>query len=654
MHVEVTMMIQHKTLYYASMLLNKLKSFYHGEARPAHERIKPLRFIIGFAIPITLGFVVFNYHHGFPVLALTQGCLIVFLMLPTYLLLANEKNIGLCELLTMITAFLGFASLIIVGGYLGTGINWAFIFPFLAFYLNKQRDAWQWSIAFFIFMLACALFSRFHLISIYYATGQLDLFCSTFVFYTLTAFVLTTLRNQYALQLEQQVTVRVQDLRTANEKLLRRLFYDAVTDIPNRYLFDKQLKQMLVQAKEKETSLAVIVFEVDRFQDINNTLGYRNGDSVLQQIVSRIRPVIRCSDVFARIGGANFAITLPSASTQDATKVAKKIFRVAGEAFLIEGNLIEMSLSIGIAAFPEHADQTDLLLQRADVAMRQANVGGINEVILYQRDMDTCNVRHLRLFGKLRQAITDKQLKLVYQAKVDFSTDKVSSVEALVRWHDQDEGFISPAEFIPLAEKSGLIIQLTSWVLAESIQQCALWHGKGMTLAVSINISTRDLLHSHFQQSISELLQKHHLDAKYITLEITETSLMEHPERALQVLQSLRDMGLFLSIDDFGTGYSSLAYLKELPVNELKIDQSFIFHLRENKSDELIVQSTINLAHGFGLKVVAEGIENIENMTILKQMGCDKAQGYSMNRPLEALAFEKWLNSSAWANNTPT
>jgi len=639
-------MLKNFVLFFSATWIT-FKKLYHGNARPAYERVKPVRLITLFSALVLLCFSIFNDVHGFHMLALIQLITVTVMMIPTYLLTYRPQHIALCETFTMTAAFISFASLMIFGGYLGTGVNWIFIFPFLAFYINPQHIAWHWVTAFLAFLIASSLFIRYDIIHLYYSIEQINLFCSTYLFYSFLAFELTSLRNQYELHLEQQVTTRVQDLKQLNQQLEHRMLTDIVTQIPNRCLFDRTLSEMLNTASQKQHMLSVIVFELERFQDINNTLGYHHGDSVLQQTVQRIHPIKREADFFARIGGASFAFILPSATNYEASKVAKKLFHIACDPFFINGSLIELSLKVGISSFPKHGKTPALLLQRADMAMRQTTTS-INEPVLYKPSMEADKIRSLQLFGKLRQAINQQQLKLVYQVKVDCSTQQITSVEALVRWNDHEEGTISPSEFIPLAEKSGLIIPLTQWVFQESIQQCSLWHQKGINIAISINISTRDLMHHHFPQHINALLIKHQVDAKHITLEITETSLMEHPKQALQTLNHLRQLGFLISIDDFGTGYSSLAYLKELPVTELKIDQQFIFNLNHNTGDQMIVRSTIELAHNFGLKVVAEGIENIENMTMLENMGCDTVQGFFISHPLTANKLEEWLAHSQW------
>jgi EAL domain-containing protein (putative c-di-GMP-specific phosphodiesterase class I) len=318
------------------------------------------------------------------------------------------------------------------------------------------------------------------------------------------------------------------------------------------------------------------------------------------------------------------------------------------EPFVIQGYTIDLSIHIGVALAPQHGNQPIVLLQRADLAMRQAKEDQMDLAVIYDQEKDPYSFRKLILFGKLRKAIANGGMSLVYQPQISLNTMRITGVEALIRWHDEEEGIISPAEFIPMAEQTGVINQISKWVLEEAARQAATWKKAGYSIPISVNLSPRNLLDTKLLQDTKVLLKKHGLSSNDICIEVTETALMTRPDKALAVLSSLHNLGIRLSIDDFGTGYSSLTYLKSLPVDELKIDQCFIFTMLENKADLMIVKSTVELAHGFGLSIVAEGVEEEDVLHALKEMGVDKAQGYFMSRPLSTADLQKWLVESEW------
>jgi diguanylate cyclase len=420
---------------------------------------------------------------------------------------------------------------------------------------------------------------------------------------------------------------------------------DIPTDPPSRRLFYHHLQQAIVAAGSHDKPLALLMMDLDRFREVNHTLGHRMGDLLLQQIGPRIQSVLEPSDSFMRLGGDEFAVLLrASADSRRATMVARAILDVLEEPFVLEGLKLDTQASIGIVFFPDHGCNADALIQRADVAMYAAK-GSRSGYTIYAPDQDQNNPGSLVLMGDLRRAIVHDQLFLLYQPKIDLHTGQVAGVEALARWRHPQLGVILPDQFIPLAERTGLIMPLTLWVLHEALRQCHRWHQAGIELNVSANISMLNLQSRALPDQIAGLLKSCEVPASSFGLEITESTIMADPMRTMEIIKRMSEMGLQFSIDDFGTGYSSLAYLSKLPIDELKIDKSFVINMATQKEDIVIVRSTIDLAHNLGLKVVAEGVENEATKEKLALLGCDTAQGFHMSRPLPADEITKRLNN---------
>lgn len=428
-------------------------------------------------------------------------------------------------------------------------------------------------------------------------------------------------------------------------ELEHKALYDDLTDLPNRSLLQDRLYQALKVARREAAPLAVLLLDVVRLQEINDILGHSHGDQVLQEVARRLQRGLRESDTVARLGGDAFAMVLPATDIGQVAMVARKIQRLFEQAITVDDTPLEIEVVIGIALYPEHGDLPDLLLQHADIAMRIAK-SEADGISIYDPQDDPFSLRRLKLLGELRHAINDQALTLYYQPKIDVKRGVVSGVEALARWPHSTDGMIPPADFIPMIEQSGLIRPFTLWVLEKAIIQCKRWSESGIDLAVAVNLSTRNLLDPGLADSIAGLLEAYGVSAGRLTLEITESAVMSRPEYALKVLTQLNAMGLKLSIDDFGTGYSSLAYLKKLPVHELKIDQSFVVGLTLDDSDAVIVRSTIELAHNLSLQAVAEGVENRAILERLAAWQCDVAQGYHFSRPLPAPELEAWLEKN--------
>ncbi len=436
---------------------------------------------------------------------------------------------------------------------------------------------------------------------------------------------------------------------TARHAYQRQLEYQALhddlTELPNRAMLTKKLGPALRKAKAEGQQMALLLLDLDRFKEINDTLGHHVGDALLCNAARRLIKLIDKSGTFARLGGDEFAILLPAPCDLDnAWKVAASLSEALEQPFEFAGLSLEVGGSIGIALFPDHAEDETRLMQTADVAMYMAKKGQ-TRIAVYDAGQDVNSVRHLALTGQLRRAIETNELTFAYQPKIDLTNNRVYAVEALARWHHSVHGFIPPDEFITQAEQTGLIEPLTQWCIEAAVAQAAEWRDNGREIVVAINLSPRALHLESLPRMLAEGLDRHKLPPRLVTLEITESGIMHDADAALRAVEKFNSMGVNLSIDDFGTGYSSLGILKQLPVDELKIDKSFVMHMTENEDDVVIVRSTIDLAHNLGLKVVAEGIEAAEHVDILCELGCDTGQGYFFSKPVPPDEFWEWLEN---------
>ncbi len=438
----------------------------------------------------------------------------------------------------------------------------------------------------------------------------------------------------------------ITERKQAEELVQHMAYHDTLTELPNRnHLYDRLLNAIRVDAGRGDP-FALLLMDLDRFKEINDTLGHHRGDLLLKQVGARLRCLLFAPDLVARLGGDEFAVLLPRlGKVEDIHVVIQKIQSALQPPLMIEGLPIVVEASIGVALYPEHGGNPDSLLQRANVAMYTAKQTGRNCVI-YDSQYDQHSPRRLALMGELRHAIDHDQLRLQYQPKIDLKTRRVVGVEALVRWQHPEYGFIPPDQFIGPAERTGQIEALTQWVLETALRQCQGWRRSG--IGISVNLSARNLQEAGLVERVAEALQRTGEAPDHLALEITESAIMADPNTAMGVLTRLSQMGVRLSIDDFGTGYSSLAYLKRLPADEIKIDKSFVIGMEADDNDAVIVRSTIDLAHNLGLKVIAEGVENRAVWEKLSALGCDEAQGYYMSRPLPAEDVVRWLSESPW------
>jgi diguanylate cyclase (GGDEF)-like protein len=429
-------------------------------------------------------------------------------------------------------------------------------------------------------------------------------------------------------------------------------YRDSLTQLPNRALFNDRLDAAIAAAAVQGAPVAVLMMDLDHFKDVNATLGHPIGDLILRAVALRVDSVLaRTTDTVARLGGDEFAVLIPGDDAQHAERVARSIIRALEPPVMPDGHVVDVRASIGIAIYPEHGEERATLMRHADVAMYAAKRGNLG-VAVWDRQHEEHGKDRLSLMSGLRKAVDEDELVLLYQPIATTGDAPELHAETLVRWWHPTRGLVSPAEFIPFAEQTGYIRAITQWVMAHAIAQCAAWRREGLAMNVSVNISARDLSDPELPDRFGAMLQKHGCASSWITLELTESAILDDPDNALENLQRLHDLGCRLAIDDYGTGYSSLAYLRRLPVHELKIDKSFIVGMAHNSDDAVIVRSTIDLAHNLGLTVVAEGVEDEATLERLRALGCDRVQGYLMARPLAVAEVAAWMRSSPWARGS--
>ncbi|MBI5615942.1 MAG: EAL domain-containing protein [Gammaproteobacteria bacterium] len=427
----------------------------------------------------------------------------------------------------------------------------------------------------------------------------------------------------------------------ARESEIRRLaFVDVLTGLPNRMAFQEDLAQRL--AASPAPRLAVLMIDLDRFKDVNDTLGHAAGDAVLRVAAQRLAGVLRGYDRVYRFGGDEFALLIAAKDAAEAEAVVSRIRLTIEEDVSIDGEPVDVGCSIGIALCPDHGTEASLLVRRADIATHESKRSRAGATI-YDPARDDVRRERLNLLGELRRAVQGEQLTAFYQPKCALPDGRVVGAEALVRWQHPARGLVPPGEFIPFAEQTGAIRLVTRWMIAQAARQCGAWLAAGHELEVSLNVSARDLLDRDLVDAVREAIAANGIPPRLLCLEITESSLMEDPRTAHETVSRLHALGVQLAIDDYGTGYSSLAYVKRLPVSELKIDRAFVMNMTKHPEDAAIVRSTIELGHNLRLRVVAEGVETEAEIELLTALGCDVVQGYLVSRPLPAAQFDAWL-----------
>ncbi|WP_372381863.1 putative bifunctional diguanylate cyclase/phosphodiesterase [Xanthomonas sp. NCPPB 1068] len=433
-----------------------------------------------------------------------------------------------------------------------------------------------------------------------------------------------------------------QQIASREQHILHQARHDALTGLPNRLWLLERLKEVVEHTVASGGTAAVLILDLERFKELNDSLGHDFADQVLVEAGRRLADVVHAPNLVGRLGSDEFMVVVAQADANSVQLDAQRLLLQLRRPLALPQARIQLEASIGIALIPEHGADPDTLLRRADIARRQ--VGDVTTIgaSVYRMGQDEQHLRRLRLTGDLRQAIGGNELTLRFQPKICLRTDRVEQVEVLVRWHHPTLGPIGPDEFIPLAEHSGVIHPLTRFVLDEALRCQAHWRAQGLELGMAINLSALDLSDPGLPDYVRARLEQHAVPAQSVTLELTESALMRDVESALHMLHQLRGVGVRLSIDDFGTGYSSLAQLKRMPVNELKIDKSFVMQLAEGTDDAFIVRSTIDLGHNLGLSVIAEGVENTTALGLLRGYGCDMVQGYLYAPPLEEAPLVAW------------
>ena len=445
-------------------------------------------------------------------------------------------------------------------------------------------------------------------------------------------------KRLYENHLEELVRERTEELNYLS-------YYDLLTKLPNRTLFEDRLSQAILLMQENQ-QIALLFVSLDGFKKVRDTLGHDSGNEILQDVAKRLLAEVSENTTVARFEGDEFGILLPQmGGTEEAAEIANRINNALKKPYQTGGSEVFITASIGISFYPDDGKNAQALLKNAAAALLTAQEGGGDLYYFYTTGMNSDALRRLALESNLRSALIRGEFEMYYQPKVDIITGKICGMEALIRWNQSHTEFISPAEFIPLAESTGLILPMGEWILSNSCSQGKKWHDEGFDLSLSVNLSVRQFQQPDLAERLCTIVQETGFDCKFLDLEITESAIMGDPEVAVRTLNELRQLGIKISLDDFGTGYSSLSYLKRLPIDILKIDKSFVDDVTNNSDDAALVEAIITLAHTLNLKVVAEGIETEGQLDFLRRLNCDEWQGYLFSRPVPAADFRHLLAS---------
>ena len=434
----------------------------------------------------------------------------------------------------------------------------------------------------------------------------------------------------------------------AEKRLAMQTLFDPLTNLPNRSLFFDRTDRALSVSRRDGREVAILMLDLNRFRDINNVLSHKAGDQLLREVTERLREAVRTSDTLARLGADEFAVLMPTgASAAGAMGMADRLLNALMAPYMIHGQKIAVGASVGIAVAPKHGMDSSSLLRHAESACLDAKRDNSGYAI-FSGDDPTESLRQLSLASDLRNAVANNELVLFYQPKISFESGLVCGVEALTRWRHPEHGLVPPDRFIPLAEQTGVIEPLTTWLLNEALRQRSVWGGQGLELPVSVNLSPVTLHDQGFPDQIAEILARWDVSPTDLILEITESAIMSDVVRATQTVNRLNDMGVRISIDDFGTGYTSFSYIRKLAVREIKVDKSFVLNMRTVNDDAVIVRTIIEMGKSLGLNVVAEGVEDEETWNALQALGCNSCQGYFISEPLDAQTLDLWLAESRW------
>ena len=610
------------------------------------ERVGQVRSTGVLGISVGTVFSIFNMlTPGMLVLGLAELGAVLFLLVPAVWIAKHSARVELAENLVLAAGLVVFGALITFGGIEGTGIFWTYGAPFIAFFLKGQKQGWWYSLGFAALVGLYFAIGGPHWSTSYAYSPVVSLhYLLSLAFYTLLAANFNLLRSQF----EEKLHIRVHEKTAHATGLLSQMQFlathDPITGLPNRAQLLDLMQFELTNAQSSGHGLVVCNLRIERLFEMTNVLGLAGADNLVRAVAKHLSGIAQGHGVLARMRRDEFAIVYrldsPSVGAESLGRfIAERQFSVEEQGFSLY-----IELTLGLALYPQHSADAAELLKKAELAMLQARKS-VQQWSVYDAQQEQLFLRHHLLFGKLRDALLQRRLCMHFQPQIDLHTGRVIGAEALVRWPDPTEGMIAPLAFIPVAEESGLIRPLTTWVIGECMRECARWHAAGLLLDVSINISAMNLMDPELCGVLQTTLQETGLNPQYINLEITESCFMSSPKRAMDVIQRIHDAGFRLSIDDFGTGYSSLSYLKHLPIDELKIDQSFVRKLLQNTGDQAIVASTIALAHHLGLQVVAEGIEDAETAQWLLGRGCDIGQGYNFARPMPAGDFVTFVQA---------
>ena len=430
--------------------------------------------------------------------------------------------------------------------------------------------------------------------------------------------------------------------------LRHQALHDGLTDLPNRMMLFDRLESALNAARDRKALVALLLMDLDRFKEVNDTFGHQFGDGLLRQVAFRLQNQLHAEDTVARLGGDEFAVVLTSAVDANAVAAtARRILNTLQQPFVVEGQVLEVGGSIGIALYPQHGGDARTLMRRADVAMYAAKESNLG-YSFHNQEQERRSPDEMAMVVELRSAIEHDEFELYYQPKRHLRSGLMTRAEVLLRWRHPRRGLLAPPAFIPLAERTGIIKPMTDWILDRALQQVREWQLGGAPVHVAVNVSAKSLQEQTLPHRVQALLDKWSVDPRFLKIEITESSIMADPAHALAIMSMLQSMGVRLSVDDFGTGYSSLTHLRELPIDEIKIDKSFVLGMLTSEADAAIVRTVIDLAHNLGKQVCAEGVENPETLARLGEMGCDLAQGYWISRPVTATEFMQWLRDTSW------
>ncbi|WP_188395280.1 putative bifunctional diguanylate cyclase/phosphodiesterase [Oxalicibacterium flavum] len=466
---------------------------------------------------------------------------------------------------------------------------------------------------------------------------------------TLAVLAIALLTSVLDARLESQTSLLARSLAVANQELVQQALQDNLTKLPNRTLLEDRLDQMLHKAVRMQTRFALMFIDLDGFKAINDSLGHHVGDLLLVEVAQRIKHDIRGQDTAARLGGDEFVVLIEVRDPEDAATVADKLCNAIGEPFHIQNHPLTVSASIGISIYPEDGRTAHELLVNADAAMYHTKGSGRNGYHFFEASMNTNAHNQLQLIQDLRHALKHGEFRLHYQPKHNAPDNSIIGVEALLRWQHPTRGLLAPADFIAVAEKTGLIVPIGDWVLDEACRQMREWRDQGYTnWKMSVNLSAVQFTNGHLTDHVAATLKKYELPPQSLMLEVTESTAMQDVEASMTILTELAVLGVDISIDDFGTGYSSLLYLKRLPACELKIDRGFIKNLAQNADDASIVSAIVALGHSLNLNIVAEGVETEKQQALLKSLGCDTLQGYLLGRPMEPSQLMRQMKNAAW------